>query len=72
VYLLEGRKTIHRVALAIMKINEARLLQSDFAQAFNLIKEYRETCEVAELFKVAFGEYRFSGRLIEQLANRHR
>lgn len=34
VYLVEGRKTLFRIALAILKVNEEKLLKSDIAGMF--------------------------------------
>lgn len=40
VYLVEGRKTIFRLSLAIMKINEEALLKGDISESFSIFKEY--------------------------------
>lgn len=40
IYLVEGRKTIFRFALAILKINEAALLKADLEGLFTILKDY--------------------------------
>lgn len=40
VYLIEGPKTIFRISLAILKINEARLMESDMSDCLATLKEY--------------------------------
>lgn len=67
VYLTEGCKTIFRLALAIMKINEAKLLEADEVGCFGIFKSYRETADVDELFKVAFTQFKFS----KDVMNKH-
>ena len=54
VYLIEGRKTVFRLGIAIMKIHEDQLMQASFDQCFDLFKEYKEKVNLVELFKVAF------------------
>ena len=40
IYLVEGRKTIFRVALAIMKINENELMKADQCRIFTIFDDY--------------------------------
>ena len=56
IYLVEGRKTIFRLSLAILKINEEQLLKSDMVECMIILKEYHKYVNLDELFKVAFEE----------------
>ena len=67
VYLVEGRKTIFRVALAIMKCNEKALLKCDIMSVQEVFRRFQESVDVDQLFKVAFGKYTFSKELIYDL-----
>ena len=42
IYLVEGRKTIFRVALAIMKLNEEELMRADQCRIYSVIGDYKE------------------------------
>lgn len=71
VYLTEGRKTIFRLALAIMKINEAKLMEADEVGCFGTFKSYREIVDVDELFTVAFGQFKFSKQTMDKLCSEY-
>lgn len=59
VYLAEGRKTLFRISLAIMKINESKLLGKDMGEMKTTIMKYPKEAKVDELFQYAFTVYRF-------------
>jgi Rab-GTPase-TBC domain len=40
VFLIEGRKTIFRLALAILKINEKELMKCDMSSFLLILKSY--------------------------------
>lgn len=64
-YFVEGPKTMFRVALAILSINEAKLLKEDIAGVFNILRTYHEQINIDELWNVAFNRYKFSKARIE-------
>ena len=66
VYFVEGRKTLFRLSLAIMKINEDKLMQASFEDCFAVFKEYKNVVDIDELFKVGFG-FTFSKAYIFEL-----
>ena len=41
IFIIEGRKVIYRIALAVFKIMEKRLLEGDMAAMFECIKEFK-------------------------------
>ena len=67
VYLTEGRKTLFRIALAILKVNEQQLLNSQMDGMFACIKEYKTKANLQQLFEVAFEKFTFSKDLMEEL-----
>lgn len=46
VLFIEGRKTVFRIALAILKINEKKLMESDISETLSTLKEYRNNCNL--------------------------
>ena len=40
IFMVEGHKTIFRLCLSILKINEEALLKSDMSECFQIFKEY--------------------------------
>lgn len=56
VYLQEGRKTIFRLALALMRLNEAKLMAApEDMQIFMIFKGVLDNIRFDEWFSVAFG-----------------
>ena len=66
IYLVEGRKTLFRIALAILKVNEKELMEAEMEGLFNVLKDYKEKVDLDKLLKVAFN-FTFSHKLIDQL-----
>ena len=64
IYLVEGRKTIFRFALAILKINETALLKADLEGLFTILKEYGQKADFDKLMEVAFKSFTFSRSVI--------
>ena len=51
IFLVEGRKTLFRFALAMMKINQKEFLQeNEMGEFYKILPKYRETVQVEELF----------------------
>ena len=68
IYLMEGRKILFRIALAILKMLEPKLLlakDGEIEVPMVLIKEFPKTCDVDELLTVAH-KYTFSKSLVDQ------
>ena len=70
VYLVEGRKTVFRLCLAIMKIHEDKLINCPFEECFTVFKEYKNTVNLDEMFKVAFS-FTFSKSYINDLIQQY-
>ena len=46
IYLVEGRKTLFRIALAILKINEKELMEAEMEGLFSVLKDFKDKVEV--------------------------
>ena len=46
IYLVEGRKTLFRIALAILKINEKELMEAEMEGLFSILKDFKDKVEV--------------------------
>ena len=46
IYLVEGRKTLFRIALAILKINEKELMEAEMEGLFCILKNFKDKVEV--------------------------
>ena len=66
IFMVEGRKILYRVALAIFKMTEKTILKSDMEGIFEVLKEFQKTVNPEELIKVAL-EFTFPGSLIDKL-----
>lgn len=60
IFLVEGRKTIFRFALAILKVNEKQFLSGEMEVALLQMKKYQKDVDVEELIKVATNTFTFS------------
>lgn len=67
IYLFEGPKTLFRISLAIMKINEEFILKGDNTAVHFVLKDYQEKVDWAQLFDTAFLKIKFSKRLVADL-----
>ena len=67
VYLAEGRKTLFRISLAIMKINEPKLLGKDVGEMKKVIQQYPKEAKLEELFHYAFNVFKFPKAQMEKL-----
>ena len=65
IYLMEGRKILFRIALAIFKILEKDLIKAtDLEIPLTLMKKFPVTCDLEYLLKVA-NKYTFSKTLLD-------
>ena len=67
VYLVEGRKTLFRIALAILKANEEELMKSDMSGMFMIIRDFKQKANLDQLFEIAFDKFTFSKDLMSEL-----
>lgn len=42
IFLVEGKKTIFRIALAILKVNEEELLKADQCRVYTVLSDYQD------------------------------
>lgn len=66
IFLVEGRKTMFRFALAILKLHEKQLIDADMEELFHILKDYKDKVDFDKLLKCAL-EYTFSKKLIDDL-----
>ena len=72
IFLVEGRKTIFRFALAILKVNQNDLLSTDdMGEFYSVLGDYKENAEVEELVSVATKKFTFSHKEILKLENEY-
>lgn len=71
VYLVEGKKTIFRVGLAIMKILEKKLMAGELGDMFALFRGFRDEVDVEVLLKTALEEFTFSKKHLDKLENEY-
>jgi TBC1 domain family member 10 len=72
VYLVEGRKTIFRVGLAILKLLEKRLMAGELGEMFVLFRDFRNEVDVEVLLNIALNEFTFSKSALDKLEKEHR
>ena len=64
IYIVEGRKTIFRIALAILKVNEKELMEAEMEELFSILKIYKENVDFDKLLKQAL-KFKFSHKLVD-------
>ena len=64
IYLIEGRKTIFKFALAILKINEKELLKADFEGFIRILGNFKITVDVNQLLRTGLKQFNFNNDLI--------
>ena len=42
IFLVEGKKTIFRIALAILKLNEDELMRADQCRVYTVLSDYQD------------------------------
>jgi 3-hydroxyisobutyrate dehydrogenase-like beta-hydroxyacid dehydrogenase len=66
IFFIEGRKVIYRIALAVFKIMEDKLINGDMQDMFECIKSYKsQGVETEALLKVA-NNFTFSKELMRK------
>ena len=58
IYILEGRKTIFRFILAILKVNEAKLIAASEEVIMNILVDYKEKIDINVLVRVVQTEFK--------------
>ena len=54
IFFIEGRKVIYRIALAVFKMMEKRLVEGELADMFEIIKDFKsQNVDTVALLKVA-------------------
>ena len=64
--MVEGRKILYRIALAIFKLNEKEFLKSPIEGIFETLGKFQKDIEPNLLIKTALG-FTFPGSLIDRL-----
>jgi hypothetical protein len=70
IFMVEGRKILFRIALAVFKMNEKVLLQQDMEGFFEVIREFSKEIDQNMLIKTALS-FKFPGALIGRLENEY-
>ena len=65
VYLVEGKKTIFRFALAILKLCEKKLMSAELGDMFLIFREFRNSVDKDLLLKTAL-DFRFSRTAVDK------
>jgi hypothetical protein len=63
ILLVEGRKTIFRVGLAILKVLEKKLMGAELGDMFIIFREFRSEVKIEALLKAAM-DFTFSKKLL--------
>jgi len=71
IYLVEGRKTIFRVGLAILKLLEKKLMTAELGDMFIIFREFRSEVKTDVLLKTAL-DYTFSKSVLTRCENEYR
>lgn len=71
IYLIEGRKTIFRVGLAIFKLLEKKLMNAELGDMFIIFREFRSEVKTDVLLKTAL-DYTFSKGVLDRCENEYR
>ena len=66
IYLVEGKKTIYRVGLAILKLMEQKLITAELGDMFIVFRDIRTEVNVEQLLKTAL-DFTFSRSLLDKL-----
>jgi hypothetical protein len=69
--MVEGRKILYRIALAIFKMTEKSIIKSEMEGVFEILREFQKTVEPDELIKTALS-FKFPGTLIDKLEEEYR
>ena len=64
--MVEGRKILYRIALAIFKLNKNIIMKKELEGIFECLREYQKNIDTDLLIKTALS-FKFSKKLIEKL-----
>jgi hypothetical protein len=65
IYLVEGKKTLFRIALSILKLCEKRLMQAELGDMFIIFREFRTSVDKELLIKQSL-DYTFSKKTMNK------
>lgn len=66
IFVVEGRKILYRIALAIFKLNEKEMLKQPMEEIYDILRKFPETVDPDLLIKTALS-FTFPGSLIGEL-----
>jgi hypothetical protein len=69
--MIEGRKILYRIALAVFKMSEKNILKSDMEGIFDVLREFLNSINPEELIKTALS-FTFPGSLIDKLEEEYK
>ena len=70
IFLVEGKKTIYRVGLAILKILEKKLMAAELGDMFTHFRDFRTAVDTEQLLKTAL-DFTFSRSLLDKFAKEY-
>ena len=71
IYFVEGKKIIHRVALAMFKINEKELLAADLEGVFKIFRNCSKDIDPDKLIKTGL-TFTFGRKYLDQLEEEYK
>jgi Rab-GTPase-TBC domain len=71
IFIVEGKKILFRIALAVFKLNEKALLTKDMEGFFEVLREFQKDHDSDLLIKTALS-FKFPGALIDKLEIEYR
>ena len=66
IFMVEGKKILFRVALAIFKLTQQQLMKQEMEAIFDTMREFYAKIDADTLIKTALS-FKFSRKLIEKL-----
>ena len=66
IFMVEGRKILYRISLAIFKLLEKELMKCEMEGVFELLANFQKDVDANELIKCALS-FTFPGSLVDKL-----
>ena len=66
IFIVEGKKILYRVALAIFKLNEKAMLASEMEGIYEILKKFPDQVDPDQLIKTALS-FTFPGTMVQDL-----
>lgn len=70
IFMVEGKKILYRIALAIFKLNAQTLIESELEGIFECLRNFQKSIDAETLIKTALS-FKFSRKLIEKLESEY-